>query len=113
MNKERAALLKEILAQPDVPRKVATKNVLRFVDSMQPETQDMRDYLMAIFSSETLAQSDAISKAWYDKMTPREQKLFSDAYVRCIKNGLNSNKQVSSTSVVEELAHAPSVKYCF
>jgi hypothetical protein len=105
MNKEREALLKEILAQPDVPRKVAPKNVLRFVDIMQPETQDMRDYLMAIFSSETLAQSDAISKAWYDKMTPKEQKLFSDAYVRCIKNGVNSKKQVYSTSVAKELAH--------
>jgi arylamine N-acetyltransferase len=106
MNKEKEALLKEILAQPDVPRKVAPKNVLRFVDRMQPKTQDMRDYLMAIFSSETQAESSAIREAWCAKMTPNERKLFSDAYFRCIKNGLNSNKQISSTSVVEELAHA-------
>ena len=53
MNKEKEALLKAILAQPDVPRKIAPKNVLRFVDRMKPETEAMRDYLMAIFSSET------------------------------------------------------------
>ncbi len=107
MNKKKEALLKAILAQPDVPRKVAPKNVLRFVDRMKPETQEMRDYLMAIFSSETEAESDAISKKWYAKMTPIEQKIFSEAFNRCCMTGLNSNRVISSEVNVE--AFAPSV----
>jgi hypothetical protein len=93
MNKEKEALLKAILAQPDVPRKVASKNVLRFVDRMKPETEAMRDYLMAIFSSETDAESDAISKKWYAKMTPIEQKVFSEAFYRCCMNQFHGSKE--------------------
>jgi hypothetical protein len=104
MNKEKEALLKAILAQPDVPRKIAPKNVLRFVDRMKPETQEMRDYLMAIFSSETEAESDAISKKWYAKMTPIEQKIFSEAFNRCVRNELDSYKQVAIKSTEQLFA---------
>ena len=93
MTKEKEALLKEILARPDVPRKVAPKNVLRFVERMQPETQHMRDYLMAIFSSETQAESRAIKEAWYAKMTPNEQKAFSEAFYRCCMNEIAASKK--------------------
>lgn len=86
MNKEKEALLKQIRAQPDVPRKVAPKNLLRFVDQMQPATQQMRDYLMAIFGAETQAESSEIQKTWYAKMTPTERKSFSEAYYHCCKN---------------------------
>jgi hypothetical protein len=106
MNKEKEALLKEILARPDVPRKVAPKNVLRFVDRMQPKTQEMRDYLMAIFSSETQAESDAISKKWYAKMTPSEQQTFAEAFARCcmnesaaFKKGVRSNAESLAISM--------------
>ncbi len=107
MNKEKEALLKEILAQADVPRKVSPKSVLRFVNGMQPETQEMRDYLMAIYSSETQTQRNAITKIWYAKMTLTEIKAFEQAYYRCCITGLNSNKVVSSKANVEALT--PSV----
>jgi hypothetical protein len=105
MNKEKEALLKEILAQPDVPRKVSPKNLLRFVDSCQPQTQDMRDYLMSVFSSETHAESRAISEAWYAKMTLTEQQEFSEAYYRCCMNQLRGNRNMESATV-EALAQA-------
>jgi hypothetical protein len=105
-NKEKEALLKAILAQPDVPRKIAPKNILRFVDRMDPETEEMRNYLMAIFSSETKAESDAISKKWYAKMTPNEQKAFSEAFLRCVRNNLNSYGEGSAKSPERQLATA-------
>jgi hypothetical protein len=86
MNKEKEALLKAIMAEPDVPRKVSLKSLLRFVERMEPETQQMRDYLMAVFSAETSAESNAISKAWYAKMTPAERQSFADAYYLCCMN---------------------------
>ena len=107
MNKEKEALLKAIQAEPDVPRKVAKKNLLRFIERMQPETQEMRNFLMAKFSAETRAESRAISEAWYAKMTPRQQQAFSEDYHRCCMNELENSKNISTQSVVGELA--PSV----
>jgi hypothetical protein len=89
MNKEKEALLNQIFAQPDVPRRVAPKNLLRFVDRMKPTTQQMRAYLIAVFGAETQAESCEIQKEWYGKMTPTEQKTFSEDYYRCCMNGLN------------------------
>jgi hypothetical protein len=94
MNKEKEALLKEILERPDVPRKVAPKNVLRFIDRMRPQTQEMRDYLMATFSAETRAESKAIGDAWYAKMTPTEQKAFSEAFYVCCMNQFHEPSEV-------------------
>ena len=105
MNKEKEALLKEILAQPDVPRRVSTKHLLGFVNRMQPETQEMRDYLMATFFAETHAESKAISDAWYAKMTPTEQQAFADAYYRCCMNELRGFNREERANVEElELA---------
>jgi hypothetical protein len=89
MNKEKEALIHQILAQPDVPRKVAPKNLLHFVDRMKPTTQQMRDYLIAVFGAETQTESCEIQKKWYEKMTQIEQKSFSEDYYRCCMNGLN------------------------
>ena len=107
MNKEKEALLKAILAEPDVPKKISHKNLVRFVDQMQPETQEMRNYLMAFFSSETSAQASAVKEKWYAKMTDDEQRLFSEAYYRCIKRELDSGKSTSVRSKADALA--PSV----
>jgi hypothetical protein len=107
MNKEKEALLQEILARPDVPRKVSPKNVLRFVDRMQPKTQEMRNYLMAFHSAETRAESRAITETWYAKMTLAERKAFDQAYYDCCMNEFNTYKQVSSTASVKEIV--PSV----
>jgi hypothetical protein len=102
MNKEKEALLREIMAEPDVPRKVSMKNLLGFIDRMQPETQAMRDYLMAFFSAETQAESADIREAWCAKMSSSERQAFSDAYYRCCMNELRSfNKKEKSN--VEEL----------
>ena len=104
MNKEREALLEQIMNEPDIPRKVSHKNLLRFVERMQPETQEMRDYLMAVYSAETVAESNAIEKAWLAKMTPAKQKAFSDAHYRCILNELENSKKVVVESPVEDFA---------
>jgi hypothetical protein len=107
MNKEKEALLKAIMAEPDVPRKVSPKNLLRFVERMQPETQEMRDFLMAKFSAETHAESHAISESWYAKMTPSERKSFAEAYYRCCMNQFKNFK--ASISLTKEVELAPSV----
>jgi hypothetical protein len=103
MNKEREALLKEILAQPDVPRKVSMKNLLAYIERMQPKTQEMRDYLMAYLSAETHAESSAIREAWCAKMTPTDRKIFAEAFYRCCMNEFAASKKGVSSNV-EELA---------
>jgi Flp pilus assembly CpaE family ATPase len=107
MNKEKEALLKAIQAEPDVPKKVATKNLLRFIERMQPETLEMRNFLIAKFSAETRAESRSISEAWYAKMTPLQQQAFSEAYHRCCMNELENSKKIRAKPFVGELA--PSV----
>jgi hypothetical protein len=103
MNKERETLLKEILAQPDVPRKVSMKNLLAYIERMQPKTQEMRDYLMAYLSAETPAESSAIREAWCAKMTPNERKAFAEAFYRCCMNEFAASKK-GVRSNVETLA---------
>ena len=105
-NKEKEALLKEIFERPDVPRKVAPKNVLRFVDRMQPKTQAMRDYLMAVFSSETQAESHAITQKWYARMTPAEIKAFDEDFYVCCMNQFHEPSEVGRKTAE---AFAPSV----
>jgi hypothetical protein len=100
-NKEKEALLKEVLEAPDVPRKVAMKHILGHIERMQPETQDMRDYLMAIFSAETHAESNAIQRAWYAKMTPAQGKAFAKAFYRCCMNDLQGHTKVKSPTIEE------------
>lgn len=92
MNKEKEALLKATLAQPDEPHKVSMKSIMRLLARMQPETEEMKEYLIAYYSAETLAESRAIRKAKYASFTPAESKIFHDAYIRCLENDLSSNK---------------------
>ena len=106
MNKEKEALLNKILERPDVPTKVAPKNILRFVDRMRPQTQEMRDYLMAIFSVETRAESAIIREAHYAKMTSTEQKAFSEAFYRCCMNQFHESSEAERKTAE---AFAPSV----
>ena len=101
MNKEKEALLRQIMAEPDVPRKVSMKNLLGFIEQMQPETQQMRDYLMAFFSAETQAESTAVREAWCAKMSPSERQTFSEAYYRCCMNELHGFHKKEKSNVEE------------
>jgi hypothetical protein len=94
MNKQREALLKEILAEPDAPRKVAYKNLVRFVDRMSPETQEMRDFLMAVFGAETRAESSRIEEIWLNRMTPAARESFSAAFSQCLLNQFSISEKV-------------------
>jgi hypothetical protein len=94
MNKEKEALLKEILGQPDIPHKVATKNLMRLIERMQPQTEDMKAYLIAYYSAETHAESQAIQKAKLSSLTPAEARSFNAAYLRCLENDVNYGKRV-------------------
>jgi hypothetical protein len=107
MNKEKEALLKEVLAQPDIPHKVSERSIQRLLGRMKPQTKEMRDYLIAYFSSETRAQASAFSKEYYAKLSPKEAKEFDEAYCQCLLNdvGLSDN----ATTTVDNKAFAPSV----
>ena len=93
MNKEKEALLKKILAQPDVSRKVSMKSIMRLIERMQPQTEEMKEYLIAFYSSETRGESRAIHDAKYASMTPSESKAFHNAYLRCVENDLKIGKR--------------------
>lgn len=94
--KERAALLKEVLEAPDVPRKISPKNIIRFVNRMQPKTQFMRDYLTAWLSVETRAEGRTITEKWTATMPPAELKAFDKAFYDCLMNNLRSNQVVNA-----------------
>jgi hypothetical protein len=107
MNKEREALLKEILAQPDVPHKVSERSILRLLGRMKPQTKEMRDYIVAYFSSETRAQAHAFKKDYFAKLSPLQAKEFDAAFVQCLFNDVGLSD--TSTAEVENSAFAPSV----
>jgi hypothetical protein len=95
MNKEKEALLKEILAKPDEPHAVSKKSIMRLIERMQPETEDMKAYLIAYYSADTHAESQAIRKTKLASMSPKEAALFNAAYLRCLENDVNYGKQVN------------------
>lgn len=107
MNKEREALLKEVLAQPDTPHKVSDRSIQRLLGRMKPQTEEMRDYLITYFSAETRAEGRVFHNTFYAKFTPEEAKAFDEAYYQCLLNdvGLSDN----ATSTVEHKNYAPSV----
>ena len=93
MNKEKEALLKRILTEPREPHKVSMKSIVRLLGRMQPETEEMKDYIIAYYSSETREEARAIHDAKYASMTPAQQKAFDVAYYRCVENDLNIGKK--------------------
>jgi hypothetical protein len=99
MNKEKEALLKAILAEPDdVPRKVSMKSILRLLERMQPQTEEMREYLIAYFSAGTYAKSRAIHDAKYATFTPEKASAFSKAYCQCLLNDVGISEDVENES---------------
>lgn len=96
MNKEKETLLNKVLSEPDVPYLVSKKSINRLIERMQPETEDMKEYLIAYYSAETSAQSQAIFKEKYASMTPIEAKAFDAAYLRCLENDVNYGEKVQS-----------------
>ena len=51
MNKEKEIILNKVLSEPDVPYLVSKKSINRLIERMQPETQDMKEYLIALLFS--------------------------------------------------------------
>ena len=51
MNKEKETLLNKFLSEPDVPYLVSKKSINRLIERMQPETEDMKEYLIAANST--------------------------------------------------------------
>jgi hypothetical protein len=101
MNKEREALLKEILAQPDVPHKVSERSIQRLLGRMKPQTEEMRDYLIAYYSAETRAESRAFSNAFYAKLSPQEAKDFDEAYCQCLLNDVGLTEPVEMEALAQ------------
>ena len=96
MNKEKETLLNKVLSEPDVPYLVSKNSINRLIERMQPETEDMKEYLIAYYSAETSAESQAILKAKYASMTPAQAKAFDAAYLRCLENDVNYGEKVQS-----------------
>jgi hypothetical protein len=92
MNKEKEALLKKILTEPREPHKVSMKSIVRLLGRMQPETEEMKDYIIAYYSSETREEAEAIHNAKYATLTPSEAKVFSGAFYRCLQNDLKNSR---------------------
>ena len=96
MNREKETLLNKVLSEPDIPYLVSKKSINRLIERMQPETQDMKEYLIAYYSAETNAESQAILKEKYASMTPAQAKAFDAAYLRCLENDVNYGEKVQS-----------------
>jgi hypothetical protein len=94
MNKEKEALLKTILAEPDIPHKVSERSIQRLLKRMKPQTEEMRAYLIGFYSAETRAQSRAFHAAFYAKFTPEKAKIFDEGYCQCLLNDLDIAEQM-------------------
>jgi hypothetical protein len=94
MNKEKEALLKTILTEPDIPHKISERSIQRLLKRMKPQTEEMRAYLIGFYSAETRAQSRAFHSAFYAKFTPEKAKTFDEAYCQCLLNDLDIAEQL-------------------
>jgi hypothetical protein len=108
MNKEKEALLAEILARPDVPYKVSERSIQRLLGRMQPQTSEMREYLIGFYSAETHAERCVFHDAFYAAFTPEKAKAFDEAYLQCMLNDLGISEETLSQRV-DNQALAPSV----
>ena len=88
MNKEKEALLKEILNEVEKPRKISPKSIEHFLDRMNPDSE-MRAYLFAYFSAETEDECALIRKNRLSSMTKKQQKDFNNRYYQCVQNELD------------------------
>jgi glycyl-tRNA synthetase (class II) len=108
MNKEKEALLKAVLTEPeDMPHKVSMRSIQRLLERMKPQTEEMRNYLIAFYSAETHAQSRAVHEAIYAKFTAAKTKAFDEAYYQCLLNDLGISEDIPK--YVSTAAFAPSV----
>jgi hypothetical protein len=101
MNKEKEALLKSILEEPDVPHKVSERSIQRLLARMKPQTEEMRDYLIAYYSAETRAESRAFHDAFYAKFSPEKAKAFDEAYYQCLLNDVGLSEQVEMQALAQ------------
>ncbi len=108
MNKEKEALLAEILARPDVPHKVSERSIQRLLGRMKPQTSEMRTYLIGFYSAETHAERCVFHDAFYAPFTPEKAKAFDEAYLQCMLNDLGISEEKLSQHIDNEV-FAPSV----
>jgi hypothetical protein len=108
MNKEKEALLAEILARPDVPHKVSERSIQRLLGRMKPQTAEMRNYLTGFYSAETHAERRVFHDALYATFTPEKAKAFDEAYLQCMLNDLGLSEEILSQRI-DNQAFAPSV----
>lgn len=104
MNKEKEGLLKTILVEPDIPHKISERSIQRLLTRMKPQTEEMREYLIAFYSAETRAQSRAVHAAFYAKFTPEKAKSFDEAYCQCLLNDLGISEQLPKLFTAKTLA---------
>lgn len=88
MNKEKEALLQKIGFEKDMPHNVSKQSLLRWLDRMKPQNEDMRSYLIAYFSAPTLKEKQAIKSAKLASLTTSEQKIFLEQWWKCIENDM-------------------------
>ena len=108
MNKEKEALLAEILARPDVPHKISERTIQRLIGRMKPQTLEMRDYLIGFYSAETRAERGVFHDAFYATFTPEKAKTFDEAYYQCMLNDLGMSEEKLSQHINNQ-AFTPSV----
>jgi hypothetical protein len=86
MKKENVALYEAHLPF----RKIAPKNVSKFIQRMEPMSEDMRVFLYAYFSAPNEEAQLKIKNDKLATMTVEQQQVFHKAFLQCLKHELNT-----------------------
>jgi hypothetical protein len=89
MNKEKEALLQNIKLEKDMPQCVSERSILRLVERMQPQDEDMRSYLINYFSASTLKEKQTLKAAKLATLTADEQNTFFEKWWKCVENDMS------------------------
>ena len=91
MNKEKEALLQKISKEKDTAYSVSKQSILRWIERMQPQDDDMRSYLFSYFSTPTLKEKQALKAAKLASLTVAEQNIFLEKWWKCVENDMSYN----------------------
>jgi hypothetical protein len=92
MNKEKEALLHKIRFEKDTPHNVSKQSILRWIERMLPQDDDMRTYLFSYFSAPTLKEKQALKAAKLASLSIGEQSIFLEKWWKCVENDMSYNE---------------------
>ena len=93
MKKENEDFLNEILKKPRVFGVFNKHNVMKYINRMEPMSNQMREYLVAYMTVESEEALKRLEETYFSNMTVSQKKSFENELFVCMENDLNHYRQ--------------------